>query len=420
MDPQRIAIVAQPFDGVLPPLQNSIGIWVHEVAKRFASSRETVVYLPRSEAAPEPRTIGGVAYVPLPLHRDQRLQRLLARFENADDPRRPPYVGRLHWALYALKAALDARRRGVELVHIINFPQFLPIFRYAAPKARRVLNMRCEWLSQLDRGLMARYLKHADAVIGCSRHVTGLVADRFTELADRCHTVPNAIDTERFAPADGADAGTAGPRLLYVGRVSPEKGVHVLIEAMRAVVDARPDATLEIVGGHRRLPRAYLLDVSDDPAVRTLERFYEGDGNDVYVKHLQQRIGALGLDDHVTLWGGVPQADILERLRGADLLVNPSFSESFGRGPVEAMACGLPVVAARVGGMLDTVVDGETGRLVDVDDAGDLAARIVEVLDDPSRMRAMGLAGVARARRLFSWDAVVGDLERIYAGGGPS
>jgi len=412
LERRSIAIVGQPFDGVVPPYQNSIGIWTHEVSRRLASHHDMTVYLQRNGTAPEPFEADGVSFRPLRLRPDHLMQRVLGRLPRTANPRRPAYVGRLHWAAYAAQAARHAGRSGVELVHIINFPQFLPIFRRWAPQARRILNMRCEWLTQLDRDLMAGYLRHADLVIGCSTHVTDLVRGRFPDLADRCVTVHNAVDAERFEPAGERPDGP--PRLLFVGRVSPEKGVHVLIEAMAAVAAVRPDAHLEIVGGHGQLPRDYLVGVSDDRLVRSLDVFYEGDARDVYIGALKRRVDELGLGGHVTFTGSLPHPEVVERVRGADLLVNPSYSESFGRGPVEAMACGVPVVASRVGGMIDTVDDGATGRLVPVGDAESLADAVLELLADPERRRAMGSAARARVLESFSWDTVSGRLEGVY------
>ena len=93
-------------------------------------------------------------------------------------------------------------------------------------------------------------------------------------------------------------------------------------------------------------------------------------------------------------------------LCSADLVVCSPWYEPFGLVPLEAMACGVPVVASAVGGMLDTVADGETGRLVPPQDPAALAAAVRELLADPARRRAFGRAGVRRARSRYSWDAV--------------
>lgn len=408
---QRLAILSQPFDGVLPPHQNSIGIWVYEAARRLAARHDVTVYLQPVDGLRAEQVRDGVRYRPLDLDPDRRLQRLLAPLTPAGNPRRPPYARRRHWLPYALRAALDARRRGVAIVHVLNFHQFAPVLKRVAPRARVVLHMRCEWLTQVDRAWAARSLAACDAVVGCSEHVTGLIRDRFPEFADRCRTIPNAIDVESFTPGPDPDPGRA-PRLLAVGRVSPEKGVHVLLDAMRAVVDARPEARLEIVGAMGQLPWNFLAGLSEDPLLRGLAPFYAPDAPH-YGAAMRQRARDLGLDGRVTFRGSLTYAEVLDRMRDADVLINPSLSESFGRGPVEAMACARPVVGAAVGGMRDTIVDGETGRLVPPGDADALAAAVLELLADPERRRAMGRAGRERALVNFAWGPVLARLEAL-------
>lgn len=411
MPPLRLAIVSQPFDGVLPPHQNSIGIWVHEASRRLAGRHDVTVYMP---ATPEVRAEvvrEGVRYHPLDMDADRRLQRLLAPLTSDADPRRPAFARRRHWLPYAVRVGLDARRHGVELLHVLNFHQFAPVLRRLAPRARIVLHMRCEWLSQLDRGWVARSLAAVDLIVGCSEHVTGLVRARFPEHADRCRTLPNAIDVESFDPGPEPDPARP-PHLLAVGRVSPEKGVHVLLEAMARVGAARPEARLEIVGGFGQLPFDYLVGLSDDPLLRTLEPFY-APGAPHYGAAMRDRAAAPDLAGRVTFTDALPYADVVARLQAADVLVNPSLSESFGRGPVEAMACARPVIGAAVGGMLDTIVDGETGLLVPPDDPEALAAAMLALADDPERRRAMGRAGRARVLARYSWDAVTARLDEL-------
>jgi glycosyltransferase involved in cell wall biosynthesis len=101
----------------------------------------------------------------------------------------------------------------------------------------------------------------------------------------------------------------------------------------------------------------------------------------------------------------VPHGELPDRYRSSAIVVNPSLSESFGISMVEGMACGLPVVGTRVGGMLETVLDGETGLLVEPERADLLADAVVSVLEDGDRAKRMGITGRARAVERFSWRA---------------
>jgi len=407
----RLAIVSQPFDGVLPPNQNSIGIWTNEVARRLAARHDVTVYLQSNDTLKTKRDLDGVHYFPISLRPDDILQRRWSPGPDAD-PLVPAYARRRHWLGYALQVAWDLRRRGCDVAHVLNSHQFAPTLKLFHPSLRVVLNMRCEWLSQLDRGLIGRHLRAVDRIVGCSTHVTGLIEARFPDFADRCRTLPNAIDTETFVPLSNR-AEPPPVRLLFVGRVSPEKGVHVLIEAMKRVTQVRPDVRLDVVGGMSQLPGNYLVDISDDPLVSDLARFY-GTETLGYSDLMKSGVEQAGLGHVIAFHGQLPYAEVVAHLQNADLLINPSLSEAFGRGPVEAMACGTPVICAATGGMTDTVDDGVTGLLTAPGNAEALAAAILALLADPGRLAAMGFAGRRRAVELYSWDAVVRDLESIY------
>lgn len=410
----KIAIVNQPFDGVLPPDQGSIGIWTYEVARRLADDHEVTVharymrYL--KQGGRRRRTIEqGVEYRFRFAGPTTIWTRLSALWERAPWLRDPIYASWLYYLEFSLPVALRIRRDRPDVVHIHNFTGFVPIVRALNPTTKIVLHMNCEWLSQLDERRMEKRIGKVDAVLGSSEHITGLVQRRFPRLADRCHTVYNGVDLDAFAERAGGTTGDDRERVVvFVGRVSPEKGVHDLIEAMRHVIRRHHDVRLDVVGWIGALPRSYIVDVSDDPLVKELGRFYERD----YGEQLTELVGD-DLRDRVRFVGPMSHDDVVRHVGSADLLVNPSYSESFGMSLVEAMACATPVVATRVGGMQEIVTD-QTGVLVDRNDARALAAAIVGLLDDDERRRSMGTAGRRRVADVFSWDRIAEAAERVY------
>jgi glycosyltransferase involved in cell wall biosynthesis len=113
-----------------------------------------------------------------------------------------------------------------------------------------------------------------------------------------------------------------------------------------------------------------------------------------------------GVAGRVELIGRVGRDRVSALLRSADAVVCVPWYEPFGIVPLEAMACGVPVVASAVGGMLDTVVDGGTGVLVPPRSPDRLAAALGDLLASPGRRARMGAAGVRRVRRLYHWDRV--------------
>ena len=121
-----------------------------------------------------------------------------------------------------------------------------------------------------------------------------------------------------------------------------------------------------------------------------------------------------GVADRVIFTGSVARADVPALIRSADVVVCTPWYEPFGIVPLEAMACGVPVVASAVGGLTDTIVDQQTGWLVPARDPAALASALGQLLADPAKRAALGAAGVERARRRYSWRRVAAQTEAVY------
>ena len=409
----RVAVVNQPLDGILPPGQNSIGIWTYETTRRLADRCDVTVhgkYLRevRDRGVARTSVHDGVRYRFVPGAPNRAWERVERAVEERLPATWPIFARPWYFAEYAAQVALELRRGRPDVVHVHNFLGFLPALRRAHPGAAIALHMSCEWLTQLDPRRVSRRLDLVDAVYGVSEHITGLVREAFPAHAGRCSTIHNGVDPAAFERGPSPEAaGRRGPSVLFVGRVSPEKGVHDLIDAMALVLERHPDAVLDVVGAIGSLPESFIVSVSDDPLVRDLSRFYADDGR-TYLDQLLARIPA-GRESQITFHGPMTYDEVLDRYARADVLVNPSYSESFGISPVEAMASGVPAVVTDVGGMKETVVDGETGRRVAPGDVAALAGAIDELLADPALRRELGERGRARVVERFSW-ASVADL----------
>jgi glycosyltransferase involved in cell wall biosynthesis len=157
------------------------------------------------------------------------------------------------------------------------------------------------------------------------------------------------------------------PIVLFVGRLIPLKGIIYLIRAFSAVREGFPDAMLVIVGEGEQRP------------------------------DLEALAAGLGLGTSVIFAGGQPHEDVIRLMRGADLFVLPSLIESFGIVLLEAMSCGLPIVASNVMGIPSIVTDAVNGFLVPPGDETALGTRIAELLADPQRRAVMAAANVLRA-----------------------
>ncbi|MEU2790873.1 glycosyltransferase [Streptomyces sp. NPDC007100] len=231
---------------------------------------------------------------------------------------------------------------------------------------------------------------------GCDR-VVATCRDEVAELTrmgigdSKVSVVPCGVDTDRFTPeGPAADHGAHRPLLLQLGRLVPRKGAEVSVAALARL----PEARLVIAGG----PPAGELD--RDPEVR----------------RLREVARSAGVADRVTFTGGVPCEDVPALLRAADVVLCPADYEPFGIVPLEAMACGTPVVATAVGGQLDTVAEPDCGRLVPPRDPAALAHAVGELLLDHERRAACGAAGRRRVLARYGWDQVAAGTEAVYRG----
>ncbi len=235
-------------------------------------------------------------------------------------------------------------------------------------------------------------------IIGCSDAICVSCPEEerqfrrlYGDPAGRIEVVPPAVEHAFFAPGDRLGARRAvglptdRPIVLFVGRIQPLKAPDVAVQAMAGV----PGALLVVVGG------------ASGP-----------EGADEMAR-LQALVDRLDLRRDVLFVPPRPHHILSSYYRAADVVVVPSRSESFGLVALEAAACGVPVVASGVGGLLNIVHDGVTGLLVEGRHPGQFGRAIREVLDDPIGAASMGAAAAVRARR-FTWGFTAARLRRIY------
>lgn len=233
-------------------------------------------------------------------------------------------------------------------------------------------------------------------------------ADEVSELAalgvpaDKATVIPCGVDVELFRPSVDGDAveqeeqeDTGGHRrIVSVGRLVPRKGVDVLVRALALLTGPEySDVELHVVGGGESGG-----DAADDPEIRRLRDLATG----------------LGVADRVVLRGPVPRERIPALIRSAEFVACTPWYEPFGIVPLEAMACGRPVIAARVGGLADTVVDGVTGIHVPPRDPAATACAAQNLLDNPGLCRTLGRHGHTRVSERYTWRVVAAETERIY------
>lgn len=230
-------------------------------------------------------------------------------------------------------------------------------------------------------------------------HVIATCRDEVNELqamgvsSAKTSVVPCGVDLDLFTPDRPMEHTGGRRRIVCVGRLVPRKGMDLVIRALPLLAQhGLPDVDLHIIGGGEQ------GDLHDDPeAVR-----------------LRQVAADLGVSDRVVLRGQVPRDRVPAILRSADLVACTPWYEPFGIVPLEAMACGVPVLAAKTGGLADTVLDQITGMHVPPQDPAAIAAAAAEVLRDPARMAEMGAHGVRRARHRYAWPVIAEATEQTY------
>ena len=414
----RVAFVHQPWSIVRPGHAgaDSVVLWTEQVARRLARTCDVVCYSRLGDGLPAvERDAWGVEHrrVSGPIDRYLKFAFQQIDLWGLGDPRRPFFASAFAYRQFVAQVARDVHREQPDVVHVHNFSQFLPVLREAMPdESVLALHMHCEWLTQLDRPTVARRLESADLIIGVSDFLRDRIARAFPEHADRCRRVYNGADVDRFAVPDRPKAGPK--QVLYVGRVSPEKGVHTLLEAFAAVALERDDVNLAIVGPERVVPYEMIVPFSDDPKVLAMSDWFRGGGG-AYGEHLRALVAALP-QDRVSFAGQeVEHEELPAHYRAGDVFAFPSiWDEPFGMPPVEAMAAGLPCVATRAGALPEVVEDGRTGLLVDRADPESLAGAILKLCADDALRAEMGAAARERARAKFRWEHVAHALVHEY------
>jgi starch synthase len=249
----------------------------------------------------------------------------------------------------------------------------------------------------------------ADAVIAVSHGMRRDILRSYPALDEsRVQVVYNGIDLERWKPTVDLDAVRAlgidpdRPSVVFVGRITRQKGLPYLL---RAAATLPTDVQLVLCAGAPDTP-GILTEVT--AGVEALQK---------------ERSGVVWIDRLL------PQHELSAVLTAGTVFVCPSVYEPLGIVNLEAMACGLPVVGTATGGIPEVVADGETGRLVPIDQladgtgtptdpdvfVADLSRILTEVLSDPVRAAEMGRAGRLRAEREFGWGRIAARTREIYA-----
>jgi len=235
----------------------------------------------------------------------------------------------------------------------------------------------------------------AAAVVAVSDGMRADILSAYPEIrAERVRVIRNGIDTDEYRPDPGTGVlerygvDRARPYVIFVGRITRQKGVPVLLRAASRLI---PEAQLVLLAGAADTPEQ-LAEVTE------------------LVDGLRAtRSGVIWIPEML------PKPEVIQFLTHATVFAIPSIYEPLGIVNLEAMACGTAVAGSRTGGIPEVVADGETGLLVPPDDPPALAEALNALLRDPARARAMGQAGRKRAIAEFGWPAIAAQTADLYA-----
>jgi glycosyltransferase involved in cell wall biosynthesis len=340
-----------------------------------AQGQQVTVYAPRDSAAPPRRgTLGrGVTVKYVAASPQARLPDDAARL---GDDEVPPYL-----PAFADQLAARWRRSAPDLVHAHSWTSGLAALAGARdlgiPVVQTFRSLGADPASddgQAARDRSARI--RLEAAIGRTAHAV-LVgsSDERSQLGRRgvpptsVWVIPPGVDVTRFQPSGPAAARGSEPRLLMIG---PPDDHQALSTAARALADV-PDAELLVIGGP-----------------------------------------ASARQDRITCPAAVSQAALPALMRSADVLIHLTTSESFARVPLDAMACGVPVIGLDAGPSRDAVIDGVTGYLVPPGQPALLAGHLRQFLASPMLREGCGIAAASRARHRYSWERISQETLAVY------
>ncbi len=417
----RIGVVSVPWTGV-PPKNSlgSIGNIVHELTRPLVDRYSFVLVGGTSRSTH--REVPGVDYAAIDDTLDNRLYdpawRVAGRVRGHPqvDWQRPNFHHH-----YANAAADRLAAAGCDLVFVLEYPQWLPLLRQKLPRARLAYWGESGISVHAHGDDFARYTAVADGAIGCSRYVQTAIEERSPTLAGRVRVVHNGFDPERFA---GVADGDVSRKITFVGRVTPDKGIHTLVDAFRMLAVDRPDLELVVAGpvwvsdpatlvgvaiGHEQEIEALARpNLPSLPAriERKLRR--RPSGPSPYRVELERRAGPTL--DRVRFTGAIVGDDLPKELAGSLAFVQPSLvEEGFPLTSLEAMACGLPLITTDRGGTREMVEEGGNGHVVPSGDPEAMAAALRPLVDDPSLQQRMSARALELAPR-YTWAACAQDM----------
>jgi glycosyltransferase involved in cell wall biosynthesis len=298
---------------------------------------------------------------------------------------------------YARELAGSWRRNPPELVHAHHWTGVLAALAAAREVPVPVIASFGSFASAAHRHGLAADSQARRLEPGIARAAASVIASTKEEAEELARLgvpgrnvacVPSGVDLRTFRPGPFSVRRKKEQKLIAIGSLAEHRRLDLLLRCLAEL----PGTDLVIAGG----PAA--ADLEADPGYRVLAKL----------------AAHLGITERVRFTGQVSDARLAGLLRSADLLVSAASYEPEGTAAVQAMACGVPVIATATGGYRDAVIDGTTGMLVPPERPAAIIRPVRELLAAPMRRAAFGIAGADRARSRYAWDRVAAETAAWY------
>ncbi|MEH7075502.1 glycosyltransferase family 4 protein [Neobacillus drentensis] len=309
-----------------------------------------------------------------------------------------------NWQGYLLKVVSVLSKLQPQIIQIENRPKYIPLVKQKFNKTPVWLSLHSTKFisaSHIARDELVYCLHLVDKVIVNSHFLKNYLVEQTGCEAAKVVVNHLGVNTDQFVSKWSTNRLNRNEQvktqlniegkkiILFVGRLRKIKGVHKILQAMPAIIQAVPDTLLVIAGS----------------------AYYGSDRKTNYVNDLYRL--AKKFSNHVSFLSFIPHSEIHVWFEAADLVLVPSTgNEAFGLVNVEAMACGVPVIATNIGGMPEVIVHGKTGYLINTQNIEkELAQYVIELLNHPEKIKELGLNSVNRVNESFTWEK---SASRVY------
>lgn len=378
----RIALICTEMLTVPSIRGGAIQIFIDGVIPHLSGKHEVTVFCIQDKELRNREVVKGVTYIRVP----------------KEDY--PNHVAR------ELKK-LQSDKRIFDVIHVFNRPKYVPVIHGAMPGSRIVLSCHNEMfrLDKLPDDIGRKVVKTAHRIMSISNYIGNTIVNRFPEAAAKVKTVYSGIHLGQYKPIWREDAQAERSRLrkkygvdnkkvvLFVGRLSANKGADVLLQAMQRVVKKHEDAVLVIVGS----------------------KWFSDNRVDDYIENLRRLGDALG-KDRVVFTNFVPPSQIPSIYLLGDVFVCASqWQEPLARVHYEAMGAGLPIITTNRGGNPEIITNHKNGIVISAyTDPWAFANSISHIFTNPSKAKELGLAGRNFVESNYGFEHVAKRLEDLY------